>query len=178
METFDPHSSETAGYHLFLMPRGEGAIELQALILTLSEEYGGPVFLPHVTLLARIPESDENVVLEKTHILASDMEHISLSLGELESQDSYFKALYLVVRDQKEMRALHERASLLFSRQPDVSYQAHLSLLYGNYPEERKAQTRAELNVPEISFVADAIHVYRTPGSVDTWQKIGEFAFT
>lgn len=177
MEMFDPHSDETTGYHVFLVPNGEAAEELQTLIENLSEEYGGPVFPPHMTLLARIPESDENVVLEKARVLASDMEHISLSLGELESQDSYFKALYLVVRDQEEMRALHERASVLFNMQPDVSYQAHLSLLYGIYPEERKAQTRAELNVPEICFVADAIHVYRTPGSVDTWQKIGEFEF-
>lgn len=174
METFDPHSDETTGYHVFLMPRDEVAEELQILIGKLSEEYGGPIFPPHVTVLGRI-QGDDETVLRNANVLAAGMEPFTLTLGELQSKDAYYKALFATIVEQYVMHALHDRAADNFAMEPDTSYEAHLSLLYGNYPEERKAQTRAELNIPEISFVADAIHVYRTPSSVDTWQKIGEF---
>lgn len=175
METFDPHSDETTGYHVFLMPRGEVAEELQALIRKLSEEYGGPVFFPHVTVLGRILGDDETV-LRNANVLAAGMEPFTLTLGELQSKDAYYKALFATIVEQDAMHALHDRAADKFAMDADTSYEAHLSLLYGNYSEERKAKTRAGLIVHEMSFVAEAIHIYRTPGSIDTWQKIGQFA--
>lgn len=174
---FDPQSDETTGYHLFLMPTGSVAEELQQTINQLAEEYDGPIFPPHVTLLARIAEGDETVVIQKARTLASGMQPVSFSLGELQSEDSYFKALYSVVREQEEMRLMYEKACAIFGRVPEPSYQAHLSLLYGNYPEVRKAQTRMSLPVPRGPFTIDTLHVYRTQGEVGKWTEIGVIPF-
>jgi len=150
---------------------------LQQTINQLAEEYNGPIFPPHVTLLARIPEGDETLVIQKARELASVMQPIPLSLGELQSEDSYFKALYSAVHEQEEMRALHEKACAVFGMQPDSAYEAHLSLLYGNYPEEHKAQTRAHHSVSHEPFVVTELHVFRTKGTVEEWVEIEAVPF-
>lgn len=174
---FDPQSDETTGYHLFLMPKGSVADELQQTINQLAKEYSGPIFPPHVTLLARIPEDDETVVIQKARAIVSNMMPISLSLGELQSEEAYFKALYAAIREKEEMRLMYERACAVFGMLPDPAYEAHLSLLYGNYPEERKAETRAHLSVPHEPFVVTELHVFRTKGAVEEWMEIEAVPF-
>ena len=70
---FDGKSSKTIGYHLFFLPSGELFNNLQSTINTLSEKYDGAKFEPHVTLLARIPKTDEAELIAKTEKLASIM---------------------------------------------------------------------------------------------------------
>lgn len=173
MESFDPHSSATTGYHLFFLPQGALAEQLSAIIKQLAEENGGPVFPPHITLLARVPDTDEEELIEKTRRLAAQMQPLSLTLGTLRSEDSYFRALYSEISEQDALRALHEQASSVFGMEKDPAYEGHLSLLYGNYPEEQKAQTRESLALPEgPSFIADTLHLFKTPGTTDTWRQI------
>ena len=40
------------GYHLWLVPEGNALHRLQGIVDRLAEAYDGPVFTPHVTLLA------------------------------------------------------------------------------------------------------------------------------
>lgn len=174
----DSLSAETEGCHLFLEPAGELARELRSVIAELAGEYGGPAFPPHVTLLARIPDASEAELTEKARELADSLAPLALTLGELKSEDAYFRALYAVILEQEPLRALHARAASAFGMSPDSSYLAHLSLLYGNYEEGKKTKTRAALLYPQgASFTAAALQLYKTPGGPDTWVKIAEFPF-
>ena len=173
MDVFDPHSEATMGYHLFFQPQGALTEQLSGIIRQLAKEYDGPVFAPHVTLLARIPDADEDELIEKTKVLATKMQPFSLTIGELRIEDAYFRALYALLVEQDALRTLHEQASEVFGMEPSSAYRGHLSLLYGNYSVERKERTRGNLQIPTgAPFVATAIHLFKTPSSVETWRKI------
>lgn len=174
----DPKSSKTTGFHLFLEPAGRLADELALIIKNLSQEYGGPVFSPHVTLLARIPAEDEEVVAAKTKIFAQTTSPFVLTLAGPAIQDAFFKALYLQVAETEKMETLHAKANEIFSMADEGPYVPHLSLLYGNYERARREQTAATLPVSlGASFLVDRVHVYRTEGETKNWQKLEGFPF-
>lgn len=171
----DPLSSKTIGYHLFLEPIGELADNLINIIQKLSAEYGGPVFAPHVTLLARII-GDEKEVIAKSQSVADGIQPFTLTLGKLDAKDAFFKALYILIKETGEMEQYHTRANTIFSMQDEGIYTPHLSLLYGNYDEKRKLKTMENIVTPkETSFAVDRIHLYKTEGETENWIKVKEF---
>ncbi len=171
----DPLSSKTTGYHLFFEPTGTLAEELVAVIRDLSSEYGGPVFKPHVTLLARIP-GDENQVLKHAEALADTIAPFSIQFGEMGMDDTFYRALYLRAVNIDNVANAHAQANAIFGMSDEGTYMPHLSLLYGNYDKGRKARTASALVLPkDISFEANTLHLYRTQGEVGVWQKMREF---
>jgi 2'-5' RNA ligase len=174
----DPHSSETIGYSLFLEPSGDVADEASLLIGQLASEHGGPVFIPHVTLLGWIDSQDEENLMRKASMLAESTAPFALTLERLDAEDQYFRALYMRVTEQEDMLALHRKASEIFSMEPSPAFVAHMSLLYGNYPLSVKETIVRTLDAPlGETFAVKAAHLYRTDGEVSDWRKIGEFDF-
>lgn len=174
----DPQNNRTEGYHLFLEPAGTLREQLQDTIASLAEEFGGPVFMPHVTVLGPfIPES-ESAAIEHAARLANACAPFMLTLGEAGMQDAYFRSVYLEVQESEALTALHEKAREILQAPIGTTYMPHLSLLYGNYPEERKRAALAALGAGEdASFLADRIHLYRTDGAAADWVKVAELAF-
>ena len=175
-DSFDPKSSKTVGYHLFVEPEGEMADELQDIIIELAQTHNGPVFPPHVTILARIPEPSEESAIEHAKDAALALSPITLTLGEVSSEDMYYRALYSRIKEQEALKVYHRLASTAFEMDPNPDYLPHLSLLYGNYSSETIQAAKNQARLPESrTFVIDKLHLYRTEGEVGEWQKIGEF---
>ncbi|HEV7121658.1 MAG TPA: 2'-5' RNA ligase family protein [Candidatus Paceibacterota bacterium] len=173
----DPHSDKTEGYHLFIEPPAPLGEKLQWTIAALAQAYGGPAFAPHVTLLARISEEPEEELLRKAQLLAQSLVPFSVSLDEEGMEDAYFRALYLHAGGAG-IRDAHAKTNGAFGLEDDAPYVPHLSLLYGNYPLERKEAALAALPVRAgTEFRADRLSVWRTPGEVRAWKKIAELPF-
>lgn len=174
----DPTSSRTGGYHLFLEPVAALKAELSSIISALAQEYGAPVFIPHVTVLARIPTDDEATLIAKAERLASTLSPFEITLEGLDMEDIYYRALYLQAQNSKALTECHIRALELFGMEDVHIYRPHLSLLYGNYPTERKQETINKLVAPVgSSFLADRIHLYHTEGEAHAWRKVVEYKF-
>ncbi|MDB5245160.1 MAG: cyclic phosphodiesterase-like [Parcubacteria group bacterium] len=180
----DPQSNGTAGFHLFFEPEGDLKKELSEIIKKLAKEYDGPIFTPHVTLLARIPSESESAsvsletISEKAQSLAKSLKPFTLTLGHTGTENAYFKALYLHIQEQTEMRVLHAQALEHFFMDDESPYLPHLSLLYGNYPQEQKQHTIESLALPtEDSFIVKSLYLYKTEGEVHDWELIKEFPF-
>ncbi|MDB5189957.1 MAG: cyclic phosphodiesterase-like protein [Parcubacteria group bacterium] len=180
----DPQSNGTVGFHLFFEPEGGLKKELSEIIEKLAKEYDGPVFTPHVTLLARIPSDSESApvpleaIIEKSQSLAKSLSPFTLTLGRTSTENAYFKALYLHIKEQTEMRVLHAQALEHFFMDDEAPYLPHLSLLYGKYPQEQKEVTIESLVLPtEHSFVVKSLYLYQTEGEVHDWKLIQEFPF-
>ncbi len=170
-------SDRTEGFHLFIEPAPPLAEELSSLIKKLAAEYGGPVFPPHVTLIAGIPAGSEEDIAAKARAVAGALAPTRLTLGETGAEDAYFKALYFKIKETEEMNAYHALAKRAFGMEEDDGYMPHLSLLYGNYPRARKEHiTRTLPALDRVSFLADRISLYKTEGKPANWQKLGEFA--
>ncbi|MEK7201505.1 MAG: 2'-5' RNA ligase family protein [Patescibacteria group bacterium] len=174
----DPSSNKTEGYHLLLEPKGEARERLSTVIATLAAQYGGPVFVPHVTLLAAIPESSEEEFIAKTKELACTLTPFTCTLEGFGAQDSFFRALYMRVRNSEEISLRHRQAGELFGMRQN-QYLPHLSLLYGNYAQDQKLQTIDSLQyLNGTSFEVESVHLYSTPGDTSTWKQVGAYPLT
>ncbi len=174
----DPASHKTTGYHLFLEPEGKLREEVATIIGSLATEFEGPMFSPHVTLLARIPDEEEVVLIEKTKQLASSLSPFEVVLGTVGMEQGYFRALYMHV-ESEEIKNVHHKANEIFSMQDEGEYVPHMSLLYGNYPEEQKQNTIASMSAPlGSSFLVDRLHLYKTDGVASGWIEIAEVPFS
>lgn len=172
----DPKSDRTEGYHLLIEPTGSIRIGLEEVINLVAQECGGPVFVPHITLLARITHLPEDEMIETSAALAKMLEPLTLTLGTIGMEDAYFRALYLHVRENESLSLAHARANEAFFMEDENAYTPHLSLLYGNYSEQQKRAASAALPVLDgTSFSVDSFSLYHTPGAVGSWKKIRDF---
>ena len=173
---FDSSSSETTGYHIFLEPENDLRVGIQAVINLLAKNHNGPVFTPHVTLLARILGDSDNEIITLTEQLAKEMKPFSVALTNIETRPAYFQACFLRLEDEKLVTQYHKQAKEVFGVFNSSIYLPHMSLFYGNMTESESAQLLSEIVLPNSSleFEVSKLHVYRTPGVVGTWVKVAE----
>lgn len=72
-----------------------------------SKEFGGPLFSPHVTLLARTPKGDGSLLIQKCQDLVRDVQLFSLTLDSINSEQSFFRVLYIKIQESHEIAVFH-----------------------------------------------------------------------
>lgn len=170
-------SEETTGYHLFFEPAGAVKEKLATYIRTLAHEYGGPVFPPHITLLGSIQEYDEERVIANATALARELAPLTLTLGDVEGESTYFRAFYLPVEDPEAITTYYERACTVFEL-PIHEYLPHLSLFYGTPSDAVRTDMTASLAYMRgDSVVIDSLSVYQGEGRAEEWRKIAQISF-
>ena len=162
-------------HSLWLMSESEVYNKLGHLISTLSDRYGTPDFLPHVTLIGQAV-GPEDEILSKTSDLASSINPYEISLNKVDCLNEFFRSLFVRAEETKEVIAANERAREIFGRRDDASYMPHLSLLYGDFPAETKEEIISDIgNCFDISFEVKSIHLFSTAGEPKDWHRVGEF---
>ena len=97
-------------FHLWLKPSGKAYDILVHTIATLSKEYQGPFFEPHVTLLGNLPGTEEEISLGSSQ-LGSSLQPFDIQLTEPAYQDQYFQCLFLKVHETPALMRAHEVVS-------------------------------------------------------------------
>ena len=164
------------GYSLWLMPKGEHYNKLADLIRKLAVEYSAPIFEPHVTLVGEVPQTSEDKVIELTQNLVIGQKPFPVTLNQIDYQDFHFRALFVKAEVTDPLQSLHNRAKQIFGI--DIPpYMPHLSLLYGNYPNEVKEKIIAEIGREQrVEFEVDRVHLVKG-GKVNDWRVVKEFPF-
>ena len=142
---------------------------LARLIAELARRFGGPVFEPHVTLLAGVAGPQRDVVAGAEKVLRAARVFPLRFLGP-ETGDTYFRALYLRVEPSPELLALQQAAREAFARSDDPPYVPHLSLVYGAPPPASVVE-EVRPSAPG-HFEARALDVYATAGPVEGWRRV------
>jgi 2'-5' RNA ligase len=165
------------GVSLWLMPEGGPRDRLAALIARLAARLSTPSFAPHVTLLPGIEDGADDNVLAKSCTLAAALRPFPVHLEGLEGRDEPFRCLFVRAVPDEPLRYAHASAARVFGRAPDPAFLPHLSLVYGTLLPTVKASLAGELaeEAAVLSFVADALHVWRTEGPVGEWNELGVF---
>jgi 2'-5' RNA ligase len=174
----DPRSDKTEGYHLFFEPAGAASEMLTNVMGNLAAEYGGPVFAPHLTLLATIPEDTEELLVQKAQLLAENLRPFTLTLNGFGAENTYFRTLYMTVQNAEEVAEYHHAARDMFGGEDASAYMPHVSLLYGLYYSDRKQDTISSLATHSpLSFDVASLALWHTPGDTTTWRRVGEYRF-
>lgn len=166
---------KSKGYTLWLMPQGTSYNKFSSLINKLARENKSPVFEPHVTLLGEIMLLEEDVII-RTQQLVSGQKPFLLNLGTIDYEDYYFRTLFVRAKITKPLEALHNRAKKIF-KMNILPYMAHLSLLYGSYPNDLKERIISEIGRDQTAiFDVSSVHLIKG-GEIEEWKIIKEFPF-
>jgi 2'-5' RNA ligase len=166
------HWMNGVGFSLWLVPEGAVRRRLAALIASLARRFGGPVFEPHVTLLAGVREAERDVVARSDEMRRGSSA-LPLRFTGLETADTYFRALYLRVETSAPLLDLRQAARATFARGDDPPYVPHLSLAYGA-PPPAAVVAGVRPRAPD-GFEARALDVYSTEGPVESWHRVRRF---
>lgn len=162
-------------WSLWLVPEGELYQPLADTIARLADAYNAPRFEPHVTL-AGVLTGTEADLRERSTRLAEVMEPCRIQLASPDYTDAYFQCLFLRVELTAELLEAHRRARIIFGMDSESDYIPHISLMYGNYPEEVKRGIITGLGDElQGAFTAEQFHLYNTNGPPPSWQLAETF---
>lgn len=163
------------GYALWLMPKGKIYTKFAQIIKKLGQEYGGPIFEPHVTLLGDI-ELPEEEMIKRTAQLVGGQKPFPITIKQVDYQDFYFRTLFVRADLTESLQALHNKARKIFKK--DIPpYMPHLSLLYGNYPVDLKEKIITEIGRDQIAQFEVSGVFLKKAGEIKDWKVIKEFTF-
>lgn len=124
-------------FHLWLAPAGTVYDRLAGVIADLSARYHGPAFDPHLTLLGKL-EGEEASLVERMRQLARVLHPFEVQLKTPSYESQYFRCLFLPAEPSSTLLEAHRRAAQIFNAQPSSTFDPHVSLLYGLFPEDVK----------------------------------------
>lgn len=159
-------------YYLWLLPQFDQYDTLAELIIQLGQEFGGPSFPPHITLLSRL-EGDKKLLIKKTTELATKIDTFMVYVDSIDKQDAYYKSLYLKLIQSKHILNARRQAEAQFNLSPEESYIPHVSLLYGNQSKSVKQKIIAHMKsqISKELFI-NRLQLIFADGPPETWKMI------
>jgi 2'-5' RNA ligase len=171
-------SQEKDKYSLWIVPRGEAGEIIQSLVNTLANENGAPQFVPHLTLVANIfaDASELEDVTECVKQCAEELDPFTIKTTSYGYLAEEFRCLYLLA-ESPQLQSVYGKMASQFPQVSEEHFQGmpHLSVLYGNYPEETKKQIIAANPIHPTEFVVDTFDLYLTNNSIKDWQAVHSF---
>jgi 2'-5' RNA ligase len=156
------------GYSIWLLPEPESAKMLAECINNLAAELKTSAFEPHVTLVSGIEDADEKALSQ----LAS-VELFTVNVKAPRSGDGFFQSLFLPLIKNKEMLAARRIAKKAFGMSSSIKYEPHLTLVYGNLPEEDKlAAAKKFYTAPIAQITFTSLSLVKTTGTSDEFKTI------
>jgi 2'-5' RNA ligase len=177
----DPYASSSfIGHSLWVCPTGDAKQAYSEIIGNMSQELGTYHFTPHITLVAAIMTSREDVV-QRTKDLAAKLTPYEFQFDSLSHKDRYFQCVFAKMKLTQEVLNANKIAREVFSeRQTDPPYMPHLSLVYGEFTQTIKEakiiptmeQQMTQKASSTMSFTVDSIEVWSTQGDVADWYLV------
>lgn len=164
---------------LWLMPEGEARHGLEEMITGLSQRFGTPRFMPHITLLGGLDWPDETL-LARASRLASAMSPFTVRLDGLQHSDHYYRCVYYRVKGSLEVAEAGVLAREAFDREDDRPLEPHLSIMYGEVPRALREEVLRQAAAAAgewPGFEVSSVHLFSTSGEPEQWYRLREFAF-
>lgn len=163
------------GLSLWLVPEPRACAVLQARILSLAARYGGPRFLPHVTVFAGRFERDEDLLAVVRE--AADGEALELTVRGVETGAAFYRSVFVALAGTPRLQALSDRVGARAATS-DFELDPHLSLFYGALSPARRAEVAAHAgDVPRVLRFSELV-VNASPGTSGTPDGVSRWACT
>lgn len=168
----------TPRYALWLTPPPPVYDRFARLIETLSRRLGTPRFAPHITLAGTGAELADDA-LERATALAAQLPPVPVRLLDVGYSDAYFRCLYVRAERTPVLLAAHRLAAGRLDTDPAEDFMPHLSLVYGNLPQDTKEALIEEIGRRfDLEFTARQLTLCLPAGAPDGWRTLGPFALT
>ena len=134
------------------MPEDSVREELKNIIHSFSNNFGGPKFEPHVTLVSSFL-GHEKGLLQKTEMISKKIKPFKIFFDGILHLDEYFRTLFLKVKFSSQLQEARDITGNELNWN-DQDYTPHLSLTYGKYGVREKEKMISTLDsLPDCFFV-------------------------
>lgn len=164
---------KTKEYAVWLKPAGN---EFEQLITKYSTAFNTPAFDAHITLLSGISENEERIK-QKVHQLSKNTQPFNTYIVKVSHSDFYFRSVILELDPVSQLIDLLEEAKKTFDKIEPIPYLPHISIVYSNLSNQKRAQIVQDLkdisgkNVVVKSFV---IIEASTEIPIEDWRVVDE----
>lgn len=162
-------------YSIVIIPHEPIFNQLKKIIDKLALEFNGPLFEPHMTLIGNI-DMDLPQVEQKVKILASQIDKLDLSLGEISFSTTYFQNVFIRVNSTHQLLEININAKKLFGIKNNV-FMPHISLLYGNQDMKKREEAASKVKITPVSFVVNKFIVLPLNPDPKKWIHVLETPF-
>lgn len=177
----DPYTlSSFIGHSLWVCPTGASRDAYQSIIQNASSSLGTFCFPPHITLVAAMMTSPEDV-MERAKILAAKIAPYEFEFESVSQRNAYFQCVYCKMKRTEDVVNANKIAREVFTeRKNDPEYMPHLSLVYGDFTEQQKKdtiipslETQIQQHAPQTTTIpVDSIEVWSTQGDASEWYLV------
>ena len=170
--------AELNEYSLWIVPSSDVKQRFSGMIDDLAGRYEAPKFEPHMTLLGDLKGNEEGL-LNKAYEIAGAISPFRIRMTEIDYLDAYFRCLFIRAEETGPLMEANEKAREVFGRQTSPKFMPHISIMYGEYPNELKERIIGELGREQnIEFDVESIcFVYSSKNiPINEWRVIKEFS--
>ncbi|ERN14146.1 hypothetical protein AMTRI_Chr01g111770 [Amborella trichopoda] len=167
-------------YSVWAIPPLDVKLRLKALMEKLRDEFGGPEFEPHVTVVGatRLTEKDAMAKLEA----CKELKPYKCRAIKVDKGSFFYQCVYLLLDPTPEMMEVNAHCIKHFGCSNATPYMPHLSLLYGDLTEEEKKKAQDKANsldqgLCNLDFEVSSLALHKTDTedkTLKSWEKVAE----
>ncbi|KAK9714492.1 hypothetical protein RND81_06G098600 [Saponaria officinalis] len=174
--------SETEAYSVWGLPTEEVRNKVKNVMQTLANEFNGPEFEPHVTLVGAIKLTPDDA-LSMFKSACVDLKSYDAQCKGVVTGSFPNQCVLLLLDSIPQVVAASDHCCGHFGYERPSPYMPHMSLLYADLTEDekKKAQERANAlddSIGNMSFTVKRIALYKTDTedkTLKSWEKVAEY---
>ncbi len=142
------------------------------IISKLSNQYGSPIFTPHVTVYGLIDtelEELDEIILDSINGIHS----FNIEKNILSFSDDFWKTLFVEFNSNDEMQEINKNLTQHLSKFARYELKPHLSLIYKEMSTEEKQRLSDTLEIKN-SFKITGIGIQLFSERIDEWKIVRE----
>jgi 2'-5' RNA ligase len=173
-QTLTLTSSEEPVYSIWIVPTGPVRKSIDAVLSGAAFASQQRSLVPHLTIIGDLV-GDKRALRGKTDDLAALLQPFPVTIDRLVCTN---ECAVLSIELEGGIAAAREASVALFSQRRNQLYRPHMTLLYDRPAELAKASLEHKVAAMPRSFIADAIHIVRTPLNSPPcdWQMVESIA--
>lgn len=146
--------------------------KLESIILSLSEQFDGPVFQPHCTIIGKTDVAFprlKSVVINAAEQLSTREVHID----KIGFSDKFWESYYLELAEDHAIIRLHNKLTAILGIDQKSDYFPHISLMYNSVNEIEKRKIELPVEIGETINIR-SLQITECGDRVENWKPVFE----
>lgn len=155
-------------YSIWVEPTAKDAKYLIQIICKLAKKYDSPTFNPHITVYSGV----QNVSTAKSAVRnCVNMKKFTVEATDLEFSDNLWKTVFINVKENQELKQIHNTIKKDIPLNPKYEFNPHISLIYKKLDDSQKQGIIDDLKI-KSKLTFDKITVVISSKNVEKWEVI------
>ncbi len=160
-------------YSIWMIPTGKKFFMFEKIIFDLSQSFNGIQFIPHVTLISGLNNS-EKILSKKIAKIAKKIMPFNIQLVDIQFLNEFFQSFFIKVKIDSQLRILRKIAQKEFPN-TEKYFNPHLSLAYGNRNIKFKKRLRKTIQNPVKNFMVKELYLAHNDEINYKWKVVNKF---